>query len=173
MILIKNLETERLLLEPMSIAEAPFIFELYNSPNFIKFIGDRNIKSLEDAENYITKKFLPQFERLGYGNFLITLKSDGSKIGSVGIYEREGLSVNDIGFSFLPEFTGRGYGYEAASKLLEIAFTKLGLKKISAITVKENLPSQKLIEKLGLKYHSTVRLPDDPEELLYYETENF
>jgi RimJ/RimL family protein N-acetyltransferase len=169
---IKSLETERLVLQPMSMDDGPFIFELYNSPNFIRFIGDRNIKSITDAENYITAKFLPQFERLGYGNFLIKLKSDDTKIGGVGVFEREGLEVHDIGFSFLPEFEGKGYGFEASKKLMETVVSEFGLKKISAITSKENIASQKLIEKLGLKYQSTVRLPDDDEDLLYYETEN-
>lgn len=167
-----QLETERLFLEPMTIAEAPFILELYNSPNFIKFIGDRNIKSLDDAENYIINKFLPQFERLGYGNFLIKLKTNGKKIGGVGIFERKGIEVHDIGFSFLPEFEGKGYGYEAANHLIKTAFSKFGLKRISAITSKENTASQKLIEKLGLKYLKTIQLPEDDEELLYYGIEN-
>ena len=168
----KIIETERLVLKPMSVEDSQLIFELYNSPNFIKFIGDRNIKTLEDAENYIKNRFLPQMERLGYGNFLITKKDDGKKIGGVGIFERDGLDVHDIGFSFLPEFEGKGYGFESAKKLMETAFSELGLKKISAITSKENVASQKLIEKLGLNYLKTIQLPDDEEELLYYETVN-
>lgn len=166
-----SLETDRLFLKPMSIDEADFILELYNSPNFIRFIGDRNIKSIQDAEQYILSKFLPQFERLGYGNFLIQLKSTGQKIGGVGIFEREGLEVQDIGFSFLPEFEGKGYGFEASSKLMETVFRDFGLNKISAITTNENIASQKLIEKLGLKYVKMIRLPDDEEELRYYEIE--
>lgn len=164
-------ETERLLLKPISVSDSEFIFELYNSPNFIKFIGDKGIKSVEDAENYIVTKFLPQLGRLGYGNYLITLKSSGEKIGSVGIFEREGLEVHDIGFSFLPEFEGKGYGFEASSKLLSNAFTDWGIAKVSAITSKENKASQKLIEKLGLKYLRMVQLPNEDEELLYYEIE--
>ena len=167
----KIIETERLVLKPMSVEDSPLIFELYNSPKFIKFIGDRNIKTLEDAENYIKNRFLPQMERLGYGNFLITKKDDGKKIGGVGIFERDGLDVHDIGFSFLPEFEGKGYGFESASKLLEIGFKEFGLKKVSAITTKENISSQKLIEKLGLRFQKMVQLSDDDEELLYYEIE--
>lgn len=165
------IETERLLLEPMSTDDSQFIFELYNSPNFIRFIGDRNIKTIADAENYIRNRFLPQIEKLGYGNYLITKKEDGKKIGSVGIFERDGLEVHDVGFSFLPEFEGKGYGYEAASKLMEVGFKEFGLKKISAITTKENISSQKLIEKLGLKFQKMVSLPNDEEELMYYEVE--
>ena len=163
--------TDRLNLKLASMEDAPFFLDLYNTPTFIQFIGDKNLRSLEDARSYVQNRFLPQIERLGYGNYLIIRKEDGAKIGSVGIFEREGLDVQDIGFSFLEEFQGKGYGYEAASKLLETAFTDFGCSKISAITSKENIASQSLIQKLGLKYLKTVQLPDDPEELLYYEIE--
>lgn len=166
------IETERLILQPMNIDDSDLILELYNAPNFIKFIGDRNIKTLQNAENYIAAKFLPQIEKLGYGNYLIKRKSDHKKIGGVGIFEREGMDVKDIGFSFLPDFEGKGYGFEAAAKLLETAYEQFGCTKISAITSKENTASQKLIKKLGLTYLKTVQLPDETEELLYYEIEN-
>ena len=164
-----TLETVRLILQPVIMEDAEFILELYNSPNFIKFIGDRNLRTVEDAENYIKEKFLPHVEKHGFGSFVIFRKSDNKKIGNVGIYVRDGLNAPDIGFSFLPEFEGKGYGFEASNKLMEIAFSEFGLKKISAITTKENIASQKLIEKLGLKFQSIVQLPDDPEDLLYYE----
>ena len=165
------IETERLLLQPMKLDDSDFVLDLYNSPNFIKFIGDRNMRTIADAENYIKTKFLPHFKKLGYGNFLIKLKSDGTKIGSVGIFQREGLEIQDIGFSFLPDYEGKGYGFDAASKLMETLFSEFGLKKISAITTNENIASQKLIEKLGLKYVKMIRLPDDEEELRYYMIE--
>ena len=166
------LETERLILQLVNIEDAEFILELYNSPNFIKFIGDRNLRTVKDAENYIKEKFLPHVDKYGFGSFVISRKSDRKKIGNVGIYMRDGLNAPDIGFSFLPEFEGKGFGFEASKKLMEVAFSEFDLKKISAITTKENISSQKLIEKLGLKYQSIVNLPDDPEDLLYYETEN-
>lgn len=168
----KRLETERLILNLVKIEDAAFILELYNSPNFIKFIGDRNLRTVDDAENYIKEKFLPHVEKHGFGSFVIIRKSDNKKIGNIGIYVRDGLDAPDIGFSFLPEFERKGYGFEASKKLMEVAFSEFGLKKISAITTKENIASQKLIEKLGLKYHSIVHLPDDPEDLLYYETDH-
>ena len=166
------LETERLILQLVNIEDAEFILELYNSPNFIKFIGDRNLRTVKAAENYIKEKFLPHVDKYGFGSFVISRKSDRKKIGNVGIYMRDGLNAPDIGFSFLPEFEGKGFGFEASKKLMEVAFSEFDLKKISAITTKENISSQKLIEKLGLKYQSIVNLPDDPEDLLYYETEN-
>lgn len=163
-------ETERLILQPMSPEDRDFIFDLYNRPSFIKYIGDRNIKSIADAENYIRNRFMEQFERLGYGNFLVVTKDTGEKIGGVGIFEREGLDVVDIGFSLLEEFEGKGYAYEAALKVKSIGMDKFGLKKISAITSKDNFPSQKLIQKLGLEFKNYVTLPDDDEELMYFET---
>jgi ribosomal-protein-alanine N-acetyltransferase len=167
----KVYETERLIIRPMSLDDADLILELYNMPNFIKFIGNRNIKSFADAENYIKAKFLPQFEKLGFGNYLIELKEGNLKIGGVGIFEREGLDIVDIGFSVLERFEGKGYMFEAAQKVKSIGMDDFGLTKISAITVKDNFSSQKLIERLGLKFQKYVTLPNETEELMYYETE--
>lgn len=154
----------------MSLEDADLILELYNMPNFIKFIGDRNIRTLEDAENYIQSKFLPQFEKLGFGNYLIVLKEGNQKIGGVGIFEREGLDIVDIGFSVLEKFEGKGYMFEAAQKVKSIGMNDFGLKKVSAITTKDNISSQKLIERLGLRFQKYVTLPNEVEELMYYET---
>jgi RimJ/RimL family protein N-acetyltransferase len=167
----KIYETERLIIRPMSLEDGDFILDLYNRPKFIQYIGDRHIKTVSDAENYITNRFLPQFERLGYGNYLILTKEGNHKIGGVGIFEREGLDVVDIGFSLLDEYEGKGYAYEAALKVKSIGMDDFGLKKLSAITTKDNFSSQKLIEKLGLKFQKYVTIPDDNEELMYYETE--
>lgn len=164
-------ETERLIIRPMSLDDKEFIFELYNRPKFIKYIGDRKLKTISDAENYIKNRFLPQIEKLGFGNYLVLTKEGNHKIGGVGIFEREGLDVVDIGFSLLEEFEGKGYAYEAAIKVKSIGMDDFGLKKISAITSKDNFSSQKLIEKLGLKFQHYVTLPNEDEELMYYETE--
>ncbi len=163
--------TERLILRPMSVEDRDLVFDLYNSPKFIRFIGDRNIKTLTDAEEYIKNRFCPQFEKLGFGNYTIIIRDSNTKIGGVGIFEREGLEVMDIGFSLLEDFEGKGYAYEAAAKVKSIGMDDFGLKKISAITSKDNFSSQKLIEKLGLQRKGYVTLPEDDEELMYYETE--
>lgn len=164
-------ETERLFIKQVCVDDADIIFELYNMPDFLKFIGNKNIGSLSDAENYIKSKFLPQIERLGFGNFIVILKENKAKIGSVGIFKREGLEVVDIGFSVLKEYEGKGLMFEAAQKIKSLAMDEFGLKKISAITTKDNLSSQKLIERLGLKFQKYVTLPNEDEELMYYETE--
>lgn len=164
-------ETERLTLHPVSLDDAAFMLELYNSPNFIRYIGDRGLRSIHDAERYISEKFIPQFERSGFGNYVIVEKSGGKKIGAAGIFERAGLEVADIGFSFLEEFEGQGYGFEAATKVKSIGMDHFGLTRLSAITTKDNFASQKLIGKLGLKFRKYVTIPNDDEELMYFETE--
>lgn len=166
---MKTFETERLILKPAAVQDADFFLELYNMPSFIKYIGDRNLRTKEDAENYITNRFLPQIEKLGFGNYVVILKEDNTKIGAVGIFEREGLDVLDIGFSFFEKYEGKGFAYESAHKLKEVAAKEFGVNKISAITTKDNFSSQKLIEKLGLKFQKMVTIPNDNEELTYYE----
>ncbi len=162
-------ETERLILRPASADDADLLLKSMNTDEFIRFVGDRNVRTLEQARNYIAEKHLPQIERLGYGNFTIIEKSSGNKIGGCGLFHRDGLEVVDIGFSFLPEYYGKGFGYESASRILKAGFEDFGLSAVSAITVKENIASQKLIEKLGLTFRKIVHLPNDPADLLYYE----
>ncbi len=168
---MKKYETERLIIKPTNTEDAKFIFEIMNTPKYHKYIGDRNIKSLEDAENYIKNRMLLQYEKVGFGNFTIILKSDDSKIGFCGIYLRDGLDIPDIGFAFFEEFEGKGYAFEAASELKKLAKTEFGLQKLSGITVEYNHSSRKLLEKLGLKFQKKFFMEGDPEELIYYEIE--
>lgn len=167
----KSFETERLILKPSAIEDAPFIFELLNTPKWIKHIGDRNVKSVAAAEQYIKDRMLPQLDRLGFGNYMIIRKSDNKMIGSCGLYDREGLDGVDIGFAFLPEYERKGYGFEAAQKIKEVGFEVFGVKKILGITNKENIASQKLLKKLGLEYIRDVQLLNDPVELMLFELE--
>ena len=167
---MKNLiETQRLILRPTSLEDADFILELLNIPKWLKYIGDRNVRSLEDAQQYISTKIRPQFERLGFGNFTIIRKSDGIKMGTCGLYDREGLEGVDIGFGFLAEFEQKGYAYESAMKIKQLAKDTFGLKQINAITSQKNTSSQKLLMKLGLEYKKLVTLPGSDEELMFYQ----
>ncbi|MDX1828666.1 MAG: GNAT family N-acetyltransferase [Lutibacter sp.] len=167
----KIFETERLILKPTSEEDAEFIFELLNTPKWIKYIGDRNIKTVKNARDYIKTKMLPQLKKLGYSNYTLIRKADNCKIGTCGLYDREGLEGVDIGFAFLPEYERKGYAFESANKLKNVAFNKFGLTHINAITTKNNISSQKLIEKLGLELNGTTKLPNDDEELLLYKIE--
>lgn len=164
----KSFETERLLLKPMSTEDAPFLLELLNSPKWVKYVGDRNVHTIEEAANYINTKMRPQLIKLGFSNYTVIRKTDKAKLGSCGLYDREGIEGVDIGFAFLPQYEKMGYALESASKIKEVGFSQFNLKLISAITTKENKDSQKLLEKLGLKYIKTINIPDDDEDLLLY-----
>ncbi len=164
----KSFKTERLFLKPTSEEDAPFLLELLNMPKWIKYIGDRNVKSVEAAKEYIRNKITPQLEKLGYANYTVIRKSDGVKVGSCGLYDREGMEGIDIGFAFLPQFEKQGYAFEAANKIKEVGISDFSIKQISAITTKDNFDSQKLLEKLGFQYIEDIKLPDDDAELLLY-----
>lgn len=165
----KTFDTERLILKPTDIDDAEFIIEIYNTPKWIKFIGERNVKTKENAVEYIEKNILPQLKRLGYSNYTLLLKANHTKIGICGLFDREGLEGIDIGFAFLPEFEKKGYGFESASKLMTIAFDEFGINEINAITDKDNISSQKLLEKLGLELTGTTKLSAEDEEVLLYK----
>lgn len=164
----KTYETERLWLRPANADDAQFTHRLFNTMEFLQYVGDRKLYSEEDVLDYLKSRAFPQIEQFGYGSYTVMLKNDGRKIGSCGLYHREGVRGVDIGFAFLPEFCGQGYAYEAATAVLDAGFTDFGLKEISALTVQDNVASRKLIEKLGLTFLKKTFIPNDPEELLFY-----
>ena len=169
MIKSKIFKTDRLILRPTSEEDAAFILELLNTPKWLKYIGDRNVNTVKSAKEYIKNKILPQLIKLGYSNYTIIRKSDNIKIGSCGLYDREGLEGIDLGFAFLPEYEKKGYAFESANKLKNVAFNEFEINEISAITTKDNIASQKLLEKLGMIFIKTTNIPNDEEELLLYK----
>lgn len=167
----KTFETERLIIRPTIENDAEFIFELLNTPKWIRYIGDRNIKTVESAKEYIKEKMIPQLEKLGYSNYTLIRKEDNIKIGTCGLYDREGLEGIDIGFAFLPKYEKKGFAFEASKRIKDAAFDEFEIEMISAITTKDNISSQKLLKRLGLKLMGTTKLPHDEEELLVYKIE--
>jgi RimJ/RimL family protein N-acetyltransferase len=162
---MKVLETDRLVLRRMSVDDAEFELRLLNEPSFLRFIGDRGVRTLEDARAYILKGPVDMYDRLGFGLYLAELKEEGVPIGICGLVKRDFLADVDIGFAFLPEFWGQGYASEAASAVMEYAKGALGLKRIVAITNPENHSSIRLLEKLGLKFDRMIRATADGPEI--------
>jgi RimJ/RimL family protein N-acetyltransferase len=167
---MKILETDRLHLRMITTEDAPFMLELFNSPGWLKYIGDRKVHSVDEAAAYIRKYYLASYKENGFGSYAVVLKDGGETIGSCGVYKRPNLENPDIGFAFLPDFLGKGYGYEAANAVMDYARAELGMTKILGFTVEYNLPSIKLLEKLGLSQKGTYKFEDDPEELLLFST---
>jgi RimJ/RimL family protein N-acetyltransferase len=162
------IETERLRLRKLNLDDAPFMVTLLNTPSWLKFIGDRGVRNTEEAEKYLQNGTMKSYETHGFGFYLMELKSDKTPIGICGLVKRDFLEHADIGFALLPEFEGKGYGYEAASATLAFAKKSLGIKNIAAITVIENTNSVHLLEKLGLAFQKKVVYPETQEELLLY-----
>lgn len=165
---MKVLDTERLELYLITSADAPFYIKLFNSPGWLKYIGDRNIHTLEEAEAYIEQHYISSYTANGYGSYAVRLKKTGETIGTCGLYQRESLEHPDIGFAFLPDFEGKGYGYESAAAVMNYAKNTLGIQKILGFTTHYNTNSIKLLKKLGLAAAGTFTFENDPEELLLF-----
>ncbi len=159
--------TERLKLREYTLKDAPFIFKLMNSEGWLKNIGDRNIKTIEDAEAYMQKNYLSSYEEHGFGPYLVSLIENGTPIGSAGLYKRDTLEHPDIGFAFLPEHGRKGYAFEAAQAVMQFASETLKLKTIVGITIPENISSIKLLKKLGLSEVGNYTYEDGEELLLF------
>lgn len=158
------LETDRLMLCRLSIGDAAFILELLNDAAFLQYIGDKGVRNLDDAREYILNGPINSYERHGFGLYLTKLKDGGVPIGICGLLKRESLEDADIGFAFLPQFRRKGYGFESASAVLEYGRTVQGLNRIVAVTSPDNYASIILLKKLGLRFEKMVRLSDDDRE---------
>lgn len=162
---MKILETERLLLREFSTDDADFILRLLNEPSFIQNIGDRGVRTLEDARSYILRVPIASYEKNGFGLYLVILKESGASIGMCGLIRREALEDVDIGYAFLPEYWSRGYAVEAALAVKEYARDVIGLKRLVAITDPENQASIRVLEKIGLRFEKMIRLSEDDIDL--------
>lgn len=145
-------ESERLWLRPTTQEDAQFIVEVFNTPGALRFIGDRHIRTPEDAVHFLESRSLAQLEEHGYGNFTLVEKGTGTKVGVAGIYHRPGLELPDLGYALLPNFERKGYAFEAAQTLMEHCPTAFGLSELCAITHPENVRSGALLKKLGFHF---------------------
>jgi RimJ/RimL family protein N-acetyltransferase len=159
------LETERLTLRRLTTEDAAFIFRLVNEPYWLRFIGEKGVKTLDDARNYILTGPMASYERFGFGIYLAELKGSGRPIGICGFVKRDTLEHPDIGFALLPEFWGQGYAYESAAAVMAFGKDVLGLDRILAVTNPDNYSSIRVLEKLGLRADGNVTLSDDGPEL--------
>jgi RimJ/RimL family protein N-acetyltransferase len=159
------LETERLTLRQLTTEEAAFIFELLNEPSFIQNIGDRHIRTLDDACAYIVNGPVASYAKNGFGLWLVVLKETSESIGMCGLIRRENLENVDIGYALLPRFWSKGYAVEAGRAVKEYARDVVGLKRLVAIVDPANEGSIRVLEKLGLHYEKMVRLSADDIDL--------
>ena len=160
-------ETPRLRLRHLVQADAAFILELLNEPDFIRNIADREVRTLEDARRYIESGPVASYRRHGFGLYLIETRDDGAAIGICGLLKRAYLEDVDVGFALRAAFRGKGYAFEAASAVMRYGQDVLGVGRIVAITAAHNEASIKVLRRLGLQFERLIPAPDtgvsDPE----------
>jgi len=160
------LQTNRCNLRHFTLNDTAFIVRLLNSPGWLKFIGDRNVRTEEDATYYLLNGPLKSYRENGFGLYMVELKNYQTPIGMCGLLKREYLEHPDIGFAFLPEYTGAGYAFEAAQGILKHATENLDLQHLMAITLPHNHASIRLLEKLGMKFLRNITAPSNEELML-------
>ena len=165
------LETKRLILRKLSVDDAEFILELLNEPSFLRYIGDKGVRSLDDARQYILNGPVASYERNGFGLYLVELKESRIPIGISGLVKRDTLPDADIGFAFLPAYWSQGYAVESAAEVMTHAREVLGLDRILAITNPDNEASAKLLGKIGLRFDRMIKLSDDGDEVKLFTSE--
>jgi ribosomal-protein-alanine N-acetyltransferase len=165
---VRDITTPRLSLRPFTEADAPFILNLLNDPGWLRFIGDKSVRTLEDAVAYLRNGPISMYARFGFGLLAVDLRDSGQTIGMCGLIRREDVADVDIGFAFLPAFRAQGYALEATSATLAYGHGSLGLKRIVGFTNPDNSSSVRLLEKIGMRLERTVLLPDSTEELLLF-----
>ena len=164
------LRTERLLLSRLSYADCEFIIELLNEPSFKRYIGDKKVRSHEDAKEYLRNGPVGSYERHGFGMFLVRDKIDSTPMGMCGLVKREEFDAPDVGFAFLQRFWAQGYAVESAIAVLEYGKNVLQLPRIIAMVDPDNGASVRLVVKLGMTFATTVRMPGESQDISMYTT---
>ena len=162
-------ETKRLLLSKVTLEDAPLFLKIMNTPEWLEFIGDRHIYSVQDAENHLNKNILKSYDDNGFGVYkVITKESENIPIGITGLFNRPELEDVDIGFAFLEKYYGKGYGYESAMEVIRMSKELFNIKKLTAITSPKNIASQRLLKKLGMSFEKRIKPWEEREDLLLY-----
>ncbi len=162
------LETERLRLRRLDHGDADFIVELLNEPSFLRFIGDKGVRTREDALRYLDTGPLASYQKHGFGLYGVALRESGELLGICGLIRRDTLPDVDVGFAFVPRAWSQGYAMEAARATLREGWEAFDLKRIVAITSPDNVASIRLLERLGFRYEGLIRLtPEAPEVKLF------
>lgn len=167
------IQTERLKIRELNLADAVFTLELLNEPAFHRYIGDRGIRDLAGAEKYLREGPMASYARHGFGLWLVARRDDGLPLGICGMLQRDYLPHPDLGFAFLKRYTGRGYAFESSAAVLAHARSTLNRDPILALTAPENPPSVRLLEKLGFRFDRMIQTPvhANPSRLFSSSTE--
>jgi RimJ/RimL family protein N-acetyltransferase len=159
------IQSARLNLRELELDDAQFILELLNEAGFLRFIGDKGVRTLADARDYILKGPMDSYRSFGFGLYLTSLRDGAAPIGICGLVKRDALADVDLGFAFLARYWSKGYAAEAAAAVLSYGRNTLGLGRIVAITAHDNHGSIAVLEKIGLRLEGRIKLAEDGAEL--------
>lgn len=162
------LETPRLKLRMLTPDDAEFMLALMNEPAYLRYIGDRHVRTVEDARAFLLKGPIDSYDRHGFGLYAAVLKDTGASMGICGLIQRDFLPHPDIGFAFLSAYWGHGYAQEAAQAIMEHGRNRLRLREICAIVTPDHDRSIRLLGKLGLKFERRMTHPGDGSEVLVF-----
>ena len=165
---MNTLETERLILRRFTLSDTAFIIELLNTEGWIKYIGEKNVKTADQARAYLENGPLKSYRNNGFGLALVELKEGRVPVGMCGLISREYLDHLDVGFAFLPNHTGHGFAFEIVTRTIKYAFDELKQEQLLAITLPHNYSSIKLLTKIGFNHDKNIIAPDTNEELCLY-----
>lgn len=143
-------ETTRLRLRRLTEGDAAFMLRLLNEPGFIANIGDKGVRTLDDAVTNLRTGPLDSYAVHGFGMWRMERRADGLPVGICGLLRRNGMDDVEIGYALLAEYEGQGYTSEAALACRDLALTVFGLPRIVAIVTPGNIGSERILQKLGL-----------------------
>lgn len=144
------LSTTRLAIRQFELTDAEFVLRLLNEESFLRFIGDKRVRTVKEARDYLSNGPIASYHSDGFGLFHVAEISSGQSIGICGLLQREGQEYPDIGFAFLPEYCAQGFAFESAQAVLDYGSTVLGIETIVAFVSPENHRSIHVLERLGM-----------------------
>jgi ribosomal-protein-alanine N-acetyltransferase len=165
---LPHLETERLRLSWLTEDDADLMLAIWNDPDFIRFVGDRGVRTLDEAREAMRQGVMKLYRDYGYGPYRMSLPGSDEAMGICGLFKRDNLEYPDIGYGLLPAFCGSGYAFEAAHAVSEHAREHMKLAELCAIVTPENTRSVHLLEKLGMIAGEHFRMPGDDEDVVLY-----
>jgi [ribosomal protein S5]-alanine N-acetyltransferase len=165
--ILPELETPRLTLRRLEFDDAPFLVKLLNEPSFIENIGDKGVRSVEDAHRYLREGPMAMYEKFGFGLWH-TARKDGVAVGMCGLLKRDSLPDADVGYAFLPAFWGQGFAHEATAATLRHGARKFGLARVLGVVSEGNYGSIRVLEKSGMTFERMVSMNEaEPPARLY------
>ena len=161
------IETKRLILREISVADAQDMLRLHSNNQVQKYTGEELITSLEEIQNKI-KERSKEYKKYGFGRWATFLKRDMQFVGWAGLLYLPEFDEIDLGFRFLPEYWGLGIATEACRAILSYGFDNLKLKKIIAIAFKENKASIRVMEKIGMQFDKIAPYEIGSSDAVWY-----